>query len=260
MFSKNHIIWLLICCVLLSTGIVFLKKYRPQLKTVFTISCVGSVMSELTKTFSVIQLVPSADGTMMFPYLELQHLPFHLCSIQILLIFYVRFAKEGKLKEMILAFMYPSCIIGATLALLMPSIFSRSVEVGQAFTHPLPYQYFLYHVMLILIGSYIVMSKQVEIRAKHYGSTLAILGTLGVISLYLNSMFAVPVYENGILKSVDYTTNFFFTYDLPIDITITKLWQWYLYIVVICVLAVVLIGLFYLPFILREQKKSEDNE
>ena len=92
MFSFYHILWLILCALLITISVVMLKKYRPSLKQVLTIACVVSVCSELIKTMSMIQIVPSSDGTMFFPYLELQHLPLHLCSIQILMIFYCRFA------------------------------------------------------------------------------------------------------------------------------------------------------------------------
>ena len=155
MFSFYHILWLILCALLITISVVMLKKYRPSLKQVLTIACVVSVCSELIKTISMIQIVPSSDGTMFFPYLELQHLPLHLCSIQILMIFYCRFAKESSTKEAILAFMYPTCIAGAFLALMMPSIFNATIEVTQCFTHPIAYQYFLFHSMLIILGLWI---------------------------------------------------------------------------------------------------------
>ncbi|MBQ2764706.1 MAG: YwaF family protein, partial [Firmicutes bacterium] len=133
MFSFYHILWLILCAVLICASVLLLKKYRLSLKQALTIACVVAICSELIKTMSVMQIVPSGDGTMFFPYLELQHLPLHLCSIQILLILYCRFAKEGKVKEAILAFMYPTCIVGAFLALMMTSIFIATIDVSQSF-------------------------------------------------------------------------------------------------------------------------------
>ena len=195
------------------------------------------------------ELVPSSDGTTMYPYLMPQHLPFHLCSIQIIIIFYVKLAKDGKLKDALMAFLYPTCIFGAVLALVMPSIFTGgTVELSQAFTHPLPYQYFLYHTMLIILGISIIITGEVDIRRKHYFSTVGILGILAFISVYLNSWMAAPTYVSGELMNVDYTPNFFFTVKLPFDVVYTEIWQWYLYVGGIAVAGPIVIALFYLPF------------
>ncbi|MBQ4093315.1 MAG: YwaF family protein [Firmicutes bacterium] len=253
MFSFYHILWLILCALFITISMVMLKKYRPSLKQVLTVACIVSVCSELIKTMSMIQIVPSGDGTMFFPYLELQHLPLHLCSIQILMIFYCRFAKESSTKEAILAFMYPTCIAGAFLALMMPSIFNATIEVTQCFTHPIAYQYFLFHSMLIILGLWIPFSGDTEIRPKHYLSSLGILFGMGFLSLYLNSIFASPTYANGELVSVNYTPNLFFTYETPIGLDLTELWQWYLYFGIIIALVILLMTLFYLPFFKRKK-------
>jgi len=248
MCSIYHIIWLVICVAVMIAAIIYFKKQRPQLKDVLTVACIVSIASELIKVFSTIQMVPSSDGTMMYPYLEVQHLPLHLCSLQILVIFYVRFSNNDKLRDKLLAFMYPTCIVGAVLALMMTSIFNATIEVTQAFTHPLAYQYFLFHTMLLLLGIYIPMSGEVELDWKHYRSTMAILAVLGFLSIYINSLLAKATYVSGVLQSVDYTPNFFFTYKFPIGIVFTEIWHWYIYIAVIAVAAAAFIGLMYLPF------------
>lgn len=255
MFTVYHFIWLGICLALFAFAYHYLKKHRPKLKNVLSFACAVSVLSELTKTLSVLEMVPSADGSTMHLYLEMQHLPLHLCSIQIIFIFYARFAKDSRAKETLLAFMYPSCTLGAFCALLMPSIFSTSIRVDQAFTHPLAYQFFLFHVMLVVLGIYIAACGEVNIQPRHYLSTLGILGALGFFAIYFNSMFAVPTYVDGVLVSVEYSTNFFFTQRTPIGIELTEKWHWFLYMGIILTLAAVLIALCYLPFFRRGKKK-----
>ena len=254
MFTVNHYIWMAFCAILLAAGFTCLKKYRPSLGQVLNIACIGAIISEVTKTLSVLQVVPSTDGSTMHLYMELGHLPFHLCSIQILFIFYARFAKESKAKETLLAFMYPTCAAGAFLAILLPSIFTSSIDISQAFTHPLAYQYFLYHTMLILLGMYIPMSGEVKIQGKHLLSSLGILSLLAFISLHLNSMFAVPTYVNGELVSVDYSSNFFFTQATPIGIALTEKWHWFAYYGIIVVIAIVMLGAFYAPFMKKTKQ------
>lgn len=248
MFSIQHIIWLVICAV----GIFFasrwmLSKHIP-LEKLLTVACILAAISEMIKIFANIQMVPAADGTAMHMFMEWRHLPFHLCSIQIFLIFYVRFAESKRNREAILAFMYPTCIIGAFFALLLPSIFTNGITPAQAFTHPIGYQFFIYHSMLIILGIYIARSGEVELTFKLFWSTLAIFYAFGFISLYLNSAFAYPTYTGTTLLSVENTPNFFFTFRTPINLALTEIWQWYVYIAIIAVLAFLLIGAFYLPF------------
>lgn len=256
MFTINHFIWLGICAVLVTGSMIVLQKKKPRLSSVLNVCCVVCVISELIKTFSMMQMVPSADGSRMYLYIEMSHMPLHLCSLQIITIFFVRFAKESNFRNIILAFMYPTCVLGAFMALLMPSIFSTSISVTQAFTHPLAYQFFLYHTMLIVLGLYIFTSKQVDIRPKHYLTTLAALGVMAFVSLYLNSMFAVPVYNSQELVNVEYSPNFFFTYRTPIGIKLTEMWHWYVYLAIIGALAVTLIAVFFIPVFARARREK----
>lgn len=255
MFTVYHFVWLAVSAAVIAGALFVLRRRRPPLQTVLSVCCGVSVASELVKVLSVVEMVPSSDGSMLLPYIEMQHLPLHLCSIQILLIFYARFARPGAARTTVLAFMYPTCLIGALLALAMPSIFSTSIEASQAFTHPLAYQFFLYHSMLVVLGAYIPLCGEARLRPKHYFSTLGLLGALALASLYLNSMFAAATYEDGQLVSVEYATNFFFTYKPPLPIPLNSVSQWLVYLAVICLLAAALIGLCYLP-VLRAARRE----
>ena len=251
MFSVQHIIWMVISAAIIAGLVIALAKKRPPLKSVLTSAFVICVLSELTKVLSCIELVPSTDGNVLYPYLELQHLPFHLCSIQILMILYCRFAKGDILKspgkQYILRFMYPTCVIGAAFALILPSIFSTTITVNQAFTHPIAYQTFIYHAMLIAFGVYIPMSGEVSFSWKTYRKTMLFLGLITFMALYLNSLFASVTYQNGKLVSVDYVTNFFFVYKTPIGLALNTKLAWLIYLLIIVALAFVLIWLLYLP-------------
>ena len=151
MFTLNHFIWLAICLIVIATSVILLRKYKPGLKWVLTVACIVSVVSELVKTFSLMKLIPSADGTMYYPYIELENVPFHLCSIQIILIFMTRFMKESSKRTTILAFMYPTTIVGAFAAIMIPTVFTKHVPVENAFTHIMAYQFFLYHAHIFIV-------------------------------------------------------------------------------------------------------------
>ena len=251
MFTVNHFIWLAISFAAIITCIVLLNKYKPDITKVLTWACIGAVMSEFTRAFSLMHLVPSADGSTMTPFLELHNLPFHLCSVQVLLIFFTRLAKEGKVRTAILAFMYPTCAAGAFIALFIPIIFTDDISVTQAFTHPIAYQYFLWHSMLVILGVYIATSRQVDIRRVHCLTTIGILGGMALISIYLNSWMSMVTYRNGEVVSVDYTPNFFFTYKPPIPFEFTELWQWYVYFVILLAVVCMFALIFYMPFFRR---------
>ena len=166
MFTTNHFIWLAVCAVCIAAGLGYLINRRPRLSSVLTAFCLVCIASECVKVLSCIEMVPGKDGQTMYPYLPLAHLPFHLCSIQIAFIFYTRFSHNERLRTALLAFMYPSCLAGALLALLMPSIVPGSVAVEDMFRAPLAYQYFLYHSALIVLGAYIPLSGEVDIKPK----------------------------------------------------------------------------------------------
>lgn len=253
MFTWRHLIWLAICASLISVIVRSFRRKRPDLSRVFTTALLVSVFSEIAKIVSVMELVPSQNGKLMLPYLPLNHLPLHFCSIQILLITAAKFMRNERLRETLLAFMAPTCVLGGIMALLMPSIFTTTISIEQAFTSLVSYQFFIFHSMLIALGIIIASSDRVEWSMKHFRNTLFIVYLLGFISIYLNSVFASPTYKDGKLVSVDFWTNFFFTYQNPIGIQITELWQWYLYLLIIMLLAALLLYLFYLPLIRKKK-------
>ena len=252
MFKVPHFIWLAVCVVLLAMGIYYLLKYKPKLDNVLTICFIVAIISEVVKIFSSIKMIPHQNGN-YYPYLSKGHLPFHLCSIQIIFISYVKFAKSSKVRDIFLAFMYPTCLLGAFIALLVPTIFINGT--AEAY-EPLAFQYFLFHVMLILLGLYIPLCKEVKITHKNYFTTIAILATLGFLSIYLNAALATVDFESNIYLDV---TNFFFTYSVPIKLPLTEVWHWYLYLTVIISLVLILIGACYTPYFVKYFKNKKES-
>ncbi len=143
-------------------------------------------------------------------------------------------------------------MLGGILALAMPSIFTTTIPVEKAFTSPVSYQFFIYHTMLIALGLIIVRSDRIDWSMKHFRDTTLMVYLFGFVSIYLNSMLASPTYEDGKLVSVDFWTNFFFTYQNPLGIQITELWQWYLYLLIIVLAVALLLYLFHLVLIKRK--------
>lgn len=263
MYTIYHIIWLILCIGLITASLIALKKYQIPLQKLLTVACVGSILSEVIKTLSVIKMVPLDNGAGLTPFIEMSQVPLHLCSFQIILIFYTRFAKNEKIKQLFLSFMYPTCTAGAFLAMLIPTIFTDSVKPENAFIAPHAYQYFLYHAMLVVLGLYIYISGEVTIKPKNYFTTVGMLLSCAFLSFYLNSIFSTPVYENGELTSVQHMPNFFFTFQTPIGINLIKISHWYIYLAIIFALGFLLVALFYIPVFIKAKKqtlKKEDKE
>lgn len=253
MFSWQHIVWLGICALMIAAMVAAAARKKPTLQQILTSACVVSFLSELTKMISVIDLVPSSGGELLLPYLPMNHMPLHFCSIQILFIFYTRFTKNVQRRDAFLSFMYPTALCGAILALAMPSIFQTSITPDQAFTSLLSYQFFVFHSMLIALSILIVRSGEVEFSRKTMIRTMLIVIALGILSIYLNSLLASPTYDDGKLVSVEFMTNFFFTTQNPLGIRLTAIWQWWLYLIIIAVLACLAVFLCYVP-LLRKTK------
>ena len=254
MYTWRHLLWIVISISIVSAIVYDYKRKHPDLDRVFTTALIIAILSEIAKISGVIELVPSHDHKLLLPYIPLNHLPLHFCSIQIVLIAIAKFMKNEKRRETLLAFMAPTCVLGGIRALLMPSIFTTTISVKQAFTNPVSYQFFIFHSMIIALGLVITISGQVDWSMKHFRDTLLFVYLAGAVSIYLNSVFASPTYEDGKLVSVDFWTNFFFTYQNPVGIQITQLWQWYLYLLILMLLSALLLFLFYLPLVKRKQK------
>ena len=261
MFSIEHFIWLGICAVLIAATLLFLHKKKPPLAKVLDVACVLCVISELVVVGTLIKVVPSSNGSETFMYLPLSSLPLHLCSIQTIFVFAARYMTDNKKRETLLAFMYVTCIAGAGVALIVSSLFN-SVDPSEAFTHPRAYQYHLFHSLLVIIGAYIAMSGEVRFKKKHILTSLAGLGLLGWASIYINSICSHPIYKNEKLQSIEYGTNYFFTFETPIGIEMTEKWHWFLYLFILLCIIVVLELVFYLPLIKRDEKylAAEQNE
>lgn len=253
MFTWRHFLWLAISAVMIAGIILAAERKKPALKQVLTTALIVALLSEIIKMISVIDLVPSANGELFLPYLPMNHLPLHFCSIQILFILYCRFTKNMERREAVLNFMYPTCVCGAIMALAMPSIFQTTIPVEQAFTSPIAYQFFVFHSMVFALGIIIFRSRQVSFTPETMFRTMFAVIILGILSIYVNSILAVPTYVDGRLISVDFWTNFFFTIQNPLGIKLTAVWQWWLYLVIIIVLSCFAIAICYIP-VLRKKK------
>ena len=259
MFTWQHIVWLVICFLLIAALLYSYQRRRPPLQKVMNSALILAIVSEIVKILCAIEMVPSANGDMMMPYLPLEYVPLHFCRIQIIVITVARITGSKKVRETLLAFAYPCCTVGAFFAMMIPTVFSTDAPVEEAFVSPAVYQYFLFHAMLVALGIIIARSGEIHWERRHIKLALLVVYGMGLTSIYINSMFASPTYVDGKLQHVDYWTNFFFTYQNPLNIKITELWQWVLYIGVLAVLVAIAVFATYLPVLHRQKTIDERN-
>ena len=257
MFSSFHVVWIGLCAVLIGTGVFLCMRKNVSTRALLRFCCYGAALSEVTKVLSVVEIVPSSDGSLYYPYLQMQHMPFHFCSLMVFVIFWMYFTKSEKIRDSLLQFSFPVCLFGGVLAIFIPTIFGNSIRVDQAFTHPLAYQYFLYHCMLVVLAVQIARDRSVCFSWRGYANTMKLLGGLAFASIYLNSLFSAPLYENGRLLSVEYGTNLMFTFKFPLGITFATKEQWLLYLALLGIGACVGVALLYLPLVKRRVSQEE---
>ena len=268
MFSTGHFIWMGISATMVAAGLALVYKKRPELDRMLRICLVIALGSEVVKILYEIQFVPvvvpsvSAAGLIykatgaFAPYLELEHLPLELCSIQILLLLFANLMKDGVWRRRLLAFMYPTCVIGAGLAVVLSSIAPEFTTTQAFLTSPRAWQFFIYHSMLIVLGVYLGVNRETGIRFRHLGSTVFGLFLLDFVSFYTNSMFSEPIYIGNRLQGVSYHLNYFASYDDPLGLHMTMKEQWLAYLAIRFVLAAALVVLCYLPLYYREKRES----
>ena len=243
MFTTPHFIWLAISVVIIVGMFLIKYKFNLSFNAILNIMLVMSIASEVTKILC--NMMDAPDGR-TGKILDPGDLPFHLCSIQIFLMFILKFfIKTESGKQKMLAFMCPTMIIGAVIALFIPT-------VGVEFTVVQVYQYFIYHAFLIFFASYILKEKLVDWQWSDYPRNLAFLGGFALLCMWINSALS------GVLPRV----NFMYLVRPPMEnLPILNLNNgWAVYFITLIILAVVLIGLFHLIVMLVKNKKSKSVE
>lgn len=233
-FTVNHFLWLFLCALGIFLGLGVAEKKRIDIKTAGLIMSIISIASESCKMMT--HLLPSPLGGMA---LDPKALPFHLCSMQIFIVFYITFAKASPVKEKVISFSVPGALLGGIMAMLIPTD-------GVDFRDPLAYQCFVFHAGLVWLALYFLRSKQVDMGRKAYGRNLLILLGLSGIMIYVNGAF------------FNYGTNFMFLTRPPMkNLPILNLNHgWYVYFLSLALLAVMLMTLVHLPFMIAERRKK----
>lgn len=175
-FGTKHLILLAVCALAIPAAFFAAQKWKLEklTKVLFSIG----VVSELIKVFYYIIANEASYGGI----LPKTDLPFHLCSIQILFIAMVRFVPSRKVKELLLSFMIPSCLLGGIAALLIAT--TSSLNGGWILT----LQYFGYHCAIVVFALILLTSNVMELTVKHYVNCLKFLVGLMLFAIYINSI------------------------------------------------------------------------
>jgi|GEM_PF-282729 len=242
-FSVPHIIFLAVLLPATIALAIFVSKKFGWHKRVLYIACALAIISELTKVLYLVDEFPNGF------YLRPEHLPFNLCSIQIIFIFFITFSNNDKIKNPLMAFMYPTMLGGGLMALLIPT---SSVDHGW-FT-PISFQFWIFHAMLIFLALYMIITKPIKFSIKSYFTALVMIAGAFIFAIYINSILGYSTTD----------VNFFFVARPPMEnLPILNLDHgWFAYVGHLAWLAILLISLCYIPTFVttirdRRKKKRE---
>ena len=116
MYSQGHLIFIGISPILILFGTAMCRKYKPPIDNVVQLCFLLSLFLEAAKILTVIEIIPVVEpvvenGVLVYrgtgayaPYIEREHLPFELCSLQIVFMFLERIVFSPVWKKRLLAF------------------------------------------------------------------------------------------------------------------------------------------------------------
>ena len=269
MFSTAHIMFILLSAVLIAVGVLLIRRMRPSMDRLIRVCFVLGLISEAVKLFCVIEILPVVEpvienGVLVYrqtgafaPYLEAEHLPLELCSLQILFMLLYLIVRRRSFREKLLAVMYGTALIGGVIAILLASIAPEFETAAAFFSAPRAWQFFLYHAMVVTLGIAIGMDREYRLRFRDIRWTILGVLCLDWIIYYVNSMMSVPYYQGDNLMGVGYAVNYFSSYNNPLGIVMPDKTVYLLYLLIRLVLALALIALIYVPFALRDRKERK---
>lgn len=175
LFGTRHLVFVAISIALIVVLYIFARKL--SIKQASRILLYVGIVSEIIKVFYYIQ----ANEDKLNGVLPKSDLPFHLCSIQIILILIVNLSKSEKLNRLIYSFMVPSCLFGGIAAILIATASARSTLIISA-------QYFLYHVAITVFALRLLTAKEMNWRVKDMLNCYKLLLVMMFFAIYINSI------------------------------------------------------------------------
>ena len=136
--------------------------------------------------------------------------------------------------------MYTTCIVGAGMAIVFNSSAPELTKVSEFVGNIHIWRSFLYHSMLIILGTYIGISKECNIHFKDLKGTIFVILFLDLLTMYINSMMSKAYYVGDQLMGVSKAINYFSSYANPLGIAMENKTAWYIYLLIRLVLAILL--------------------
>lgn len=238
MFSSGHFIWLGVIALVIIAAFTLIKRFKPSHRMVhIAVTALLIVLKLLHLSLSM----KEAEGGGFV--LNQSQLSFHLCSIQIYLVIFINFIKNEKIVAKIKSFMVPCMLIGAAMALLIPT---EGVDPSV----PRVWQYMLIHGALVFYGIYLMIVEKVDLSIKAYLNNLQMLLAVTLVAFMMNSILE------------QYNTNFLFLRKPPMEgLPILNFNHgWYVYFLTLMLVACTLVFLVQLPFVIKDLKKKKVEE
>ncbi len=269
MFGKGHIAFIIISLIMILCGAALCFKRKPPVEKVLKTGFFLAAAMEMIKMLLSLEIVPVvelglAGGEFVYretgrysPYLLAEHLPFELCSLQIVFLFLAVVIRSEKWKKRIYSVIYGTALIGGTMAILLSSLAPEYDSAADFLSSPRAWEFFIYHAMIIVIAVYIGFGEGCDI---HFGDCkwmIAAVALLDFASFYLNSMLSVPAYLHGRLIGLEYAVNFFSSYNNPLGIVVREKWQYMIYLAIRLSAAIAVILLVYLPLYLKDRRRHQ---
>ena len=184
LFGTRHLVLIIISFALMAGLYIFSRKL--SVKQCAKILLFVGIISETIKIFYYInanenKIYNDATGAMFNGVLPKSDLPFHLCSIQILLILVVNLTTNEKLRRFIFSFMVPSCLIGGIAAILIATASARSTVI-------IAFQYFLYHIAISTFALRLLTDKEMKWRVGDMFNCFKFLLAIMFFAFYINSI------------------------------------------------------------------------
>jgi uncharacterized membrane protein YwaF len=190
------------------------------------------------KLFHVcLSMKESPDGGFVINQTQLS---FHLCSLMIYSVILINVIKNEKFVKMMKSFMVPCMLLGAAMALLIPT-------EGVDALRPRVWQYMLIHGVLVFYGLYLMIVERVDLSVKAYLTNLKLLIVVVIFAFLMNSVLE------------QYNTNFLFLRKPPMDnLPVLNLDNgWYVYFISLALVACALLFTVHIPYLIINRKKKQ---
>ena len=246
---------------MIAIGTFVCKKNKWPLDSVIKVCFFVAIICEMIKVLTVIDVVPIVqavieNGEIVYketggyaPYIESNHLPFELCSLQILFMFLYLVIRDEVWKKRVIALIYGTAMMGGLLAIFVSAIAGGFNTTREYLTSVRAWEFYIYHSMLTILAILIATDNKYSLKIKEFIWTCVMLWIIDTFSFYINSILSIPVYRDGKLIGLSSSVNFFSSFNNPLGIPMVNKKQYFIYLVIRLLIGFVLITIIYLPLI-----------